>query len=83
VAGVDVGKKGNAVELAARISGIDLQDDSLRAGRGRTYTIGANYYLNRNVRFMVNYARSKASDIGLLDIDRKTHLVAGRLQLAF
>jgi phosphate-selective porin OprO/OprP len=83
VAGVDVGKKGNAVELVARISGIDLQDDSLRAGRGRTYTVGANYYFNRNVRFMVNYAHSKASDIGLLASDRKTDLVAGRLQLAF
>lgn len=83
VAGVDVGKKGNAVELAARISGIDLQDDSLRAGRGRTYTIGANYYLNRNVRFMVNYARSKAHDIGPFDEDRQVNLVAGRFQVAF
>jgi phosphate-selective porin OprO/OprP len=83
VAGVDVRKKGNAVELAARISGIDLQDDNLRAGRGRTYTVGANYYLNRNVRFMVNYARSRAHDVGPLNEDRRTSLVAGRFQVAF
>ena len=83
VAGVDVRRKGNAVELAARISGIDLQDDNLRAGRGRTYTVGANYYLNRNVRFMVNYARSRAHDVGPLNEDRRTSLVAGRFQVAF
>lgn len=83
IAGVDVRKKGHAVELAARISGIDLDDDSLLAGTGRTYTIGANYYFNRNVRFMVNYAHSKGRNIGLLDSDRKIDLVAGRLQLAF
>lgn len=83
IAGVDVRKKGHAVELAARISGIDLDDDSLLAGMGRTYTIGANYYFNRNVRFMVNYAHSKGRNIGLLDSDRKIDLVAGRLQLAF
>lgn len=83
VAGVDVRKKGNAVELAARISGIDLQDDNLRAGHGRTYTVGANYYLNRNVRLMVNYARSKAHDVGAFNEDRKINLVAGRFQVAF
>lgn len=83
VAGVDLRKKGHAVELAARISGIDLDDGSLLAGRGRTYTLGANYYFHRNVRFMVNYAHSKARDIGLLDSDRKIDLVAGRLQVAF
>ena len=83
VSGVDLRTKGHAVELAARISGIDLNDDSLRAGDGHTYTVGANYYFHRNVRLMVNYAHSKAENIGLLDEDRKIDVIAGRFQIAF
>ena len=76
-------KKGGALELAARVSSIDLRDDEARGGIGRTYTVGANYYLNRNVRFMVNYARSRARDIQPLETVRKDDLVTGRFQLAF
>ena len=83
VTGVDVRRKGNAVELAARISGIDLDDSDLLAGHGRTYTVGANYYFNRNIRVMVNYAHSKVRDIGLLDDSRKFDVIAGRFQVAF
>ena len=82
VGGVRIKKRG-ALELAARVSGIDLRDGAVPAGIGRTYTGGVNYYMNRNVRFMVNYARSRAHRIQPLDTDRKDDLITGRFQLSF
>ena len=76
-------KKGHALELAARVTGIDVNDDNVRGGTGHMITIGANYYLDRNVRFMVNAARSKADDVGLLGTDRRIDVVTGRFQIAF
>ncbi len=83
VSGVDVRKRGHALELAARVTGIDVNDDNLRSGTGHMITLGANYYWNRNVRFMVNAARSKADDVGLLGTDRRIDVVTGRFQIAF
>jgi phosphate-selective porin OprO/OprP len=47
----------------------------------RTITVGANYYLNPNVRFMLNYVIGKA-DEGVLGTDQPKTLAA-RFQLAF
>ena len=83
VSGVDVRKKGHALELAVRLTGIDVNDDNVRGGTGHMLTFGANYYWNRNVRFMVNAARSKANDVGLFGTDRRIDVVTGRIQIAF
>jgi phosphate-selective porin OprO/OprP len=83
VSGVNVRRKGGAIEVAARISGIDLKDTNFLAGEGRTYTVGANYYFRRNIRVMADFAHSKAEDVGLTLNDRKVDVVAGRLQVAF
>ena len=45
-------------ELAARISGIDLDDGQARGGKMNNYTIGLNWYLNNNTRLMFNYIYS-------------------------
>ena len=43
-----------AVELAARYSHLDLNDGGITGGELTTTTLGANWYVNNNVRFMGN-----------------------------
>lgn len=83
VRGVNVRRRGNAIELAARVSGLDLRDGDILAGDGRTYTFGANYYLNRNARLMLNYAHSRVDDVGATGDRLNSDVVAGRFQVAF
>ena len=82
VEGVDLRRKKSAVEVAARYSRLDMDDSALDRGRAQTITLGANWYLNQNVRLMVNYAHSTVKDRPLVD-DVKGDLVAARFQLNF
>lgn len=82
VEGVDLRRKKSAVELAARYSRLDMDDSALNRGRAQTITLGANWYLNQNVRLMVNYAHSTVKDRPLVN-DIKGDLVAARFQLNF
>jgi phosphate-selective porin OprO/OprP len=43
-----------AFELAARYSHLDLNDGGLTGGELTATTLGANWYVNNNVRFMGN-----------------------------
>lgn len=50
------GKKWGDVELAARFDRIDLNGSRIEGGSTNQYTIGVNYYMNRNLKIQLNYA---------------------------
>lgn len=82
IEGINLRPKKSAVELAARFSRLDLDNSSMDRGRAQTITLGANWYLNQNVRVMANYARSSVKGRAMPD-GIQSHLVAGRFQLNF
>lgn len=50
-----------AVELAVRYSALDLQDATVTGGEENNLTLGVNWYINRNLRLMLNYIKINAS----------------------
>lgn len=51
----DLGEDGRAFEIAARVSGLDLDDAAVRGGDTRNLTLGANWYLGKHLRLTGNY----------------------------
>jgi phosphate-selective porin OprO and OprP len=52
------------LELAARYSYVDLNDGAFRGGIENDFTLGTNWYLFSNLRFMVNYVLAHRNGIG-------------------
>lgn len=50
------GRKWGDVELAARFDRLDLNGKTVKGGEANNYTIGVNYYLNRNFKVQLNYS---------------------------
>ena len=71
-----------AWEIAARYSTLDLQDGGVLGGEQKNWTVGVNWYVNRNVRVSANYVDAKAEPnrFGVAD---NPSAVMGRLQIAF
>ncbi len=57
-----------AFEVAARYSWMDLNDENIRGGILNQTTLGFNWYLNPNFRWMWNYVHSRVNGIGAADI---------------
>jgi phosphate-selective porin OprO/OprP len=81
-----------AWEVAGRVSTIDLNDQLATAagvagGRQTIYTAGLNWYVNSDVRFMLNYLHGDisrlASPVSTSDVGSKFDAVAMRTQVAF
>lgn len=54
--------QGGAWEVAARFSSTDLNDSGVTGGKQRNITLGLNYHVNSNIRFMANLIRSDIED---------------------
>jgi phosphate-selective porin OprO and OprP len=81
-----------AWEIAARYSVVDLDDrlgfaDGIAGGKQTIYTAGLNWYVNRNVRFMINYLHTdiekQVSAVNTGDAGATIDAVAMRTQVAF
>jgi phosphate-selective porin OprO/OprP len=81
-----------AWEIAARYSVIDLNDllgqpTGVAGGKQTIYTAGLNWYVNRNIRFMLNYLHGsiekQASATSSVNTGANFDAVAGRMQVAF
>ncbi len=53
------GRSWGDIELVARYDYLDLNDRNIYGGSGENYTFGINYYVNSNVKFVLNYQYSK------------------------
>jgi phosphate-selective porin OprO/OprP len=84
--------KWGAFEVAARYGELDIDDDAFSQGfadpkkaarKAKEWVVGANWYLNKNVKFVLNYANTDFRG-GTASGDRKTEKVfLSRVQLAF
>jgi phosphate-selective porin OprO/OprP len=81
-----------AWEIAGRVSTMDLNDllgsaTGIAGGRQTIYTAGLNWYVNRNVRFMLDYLHGdisrQATPTSTADVGSKFDAVAMRTQVAF
>jgi phosphate-selective porin OprO/OprP len=80
-AGPEPSNAWGALELAVRVSSLDLAD-SATGGQADDLTAGVNWYVGRNFRLMANYVRSEVDGVTLAQ-DRKTDVVEARAQINF
>jgi phosphate-selective porin OprO and OprP len=81
-----------AWEIAGRVSTMNLNDQlataaGIAGGRQTVYTAALNWYVNGNVRFMLDYLHGnvskQASPVSTADVGAKFDAVAMRTQVAF
>lgn len=71
-----------ALEIALRYSRLDMADGAFDRGVGEAITGGANWYIGRNLRFMVDYTHSSVDFAGLTP-DRTNDVGLARLQINY
>ncbi len=73
-----------AWELGLRFSYVDLNGGRIRGGRENNVTAGLNWYIDPNIRMMINYIHANARDRATPLIDNgNADIVQGRLQINF
>ena len=71
----------NAWEFAIRYSYIDLDDGVFNGGKETNTTLGVNYYVNPQLRFMANYMHADVKNG--VNGDEKPNVFALRLSMDF
>jgi phosphate-selective porin OprO/OprP len=73
-----------AWQVAARLTYADLNNKSITGGILTDVVLGLNWYLNPNVRAMVNYVYAKADDVGSPATDNgHVNIIETRFQIDF
>lgn len=72
-----------AWEIAARYSMLDLNDGTVTGGKMDSYTIGVNWYLNKNTRLMLNYIDTDTDANAFSAADDSPSLMLLRGQIIF
>ena len=83
--GDESGGGSGAWELKVRYSGLQISDGTAKSNRARTVFFGANWYLNRFVRYVFDYGIELYQDPLRTPRpgDRSFHVVLSRIQVAF
>ena len=68
-----------AVELAGRISHIDLNDGGVAGRRLTNFTLGCNWYWNRFSKLQFNWIHSQLDDVGLGASEADTFAIRSQL----
>lgn len=53
-----LGREWGDIELLVRYDYLDLNSNGIYGGAGQNFTLGINYYVNQNVKFVLNYQYS-------------------------
>jgi phosphate-selective porin OprO/OprP len=73
-----------ALELAVRFSMLDLSDEDIYGGEETNITGGVNWYLNPNMRVMLNYVNASVDELAALNSPKgKANIFMMRFQLDF
>lgn len=73
-----------AVEIAARLSHVDLSSGKVRGGQETNVTAGLNWYLSRVIRITVNYINLSVKDRAMPKVEHgRAHIMQTRFQIAF
>jgi phosphate-selective porin OprO and OprP len=81
-----LGGSPGAWEIAARYGDSDLNDGSFKGGHERLTTLGLNWYVNNNIRFMLNgiYGKEEQpNSANTITSSGTFKAVAARMQVAF
>ncbi len=80
----DFGESGwGAWEVGVRYSSIDLDDADIRGGKEDNLTLGLNWYLNPNVRVMLNYVKANVDNSEAAISDGDANIFEARFQMEF
>lgn len=79
------GTKGwGAVELATRLSEVDLNDKFIQGGTERNFSVAVNWYLRKKIRLMTNYVHATVEDRAEPFIENgRVDIIMSRLQVNF
>jgi phosphate-selective porin OprO and OprP len=80
VDGPDLGADHQALELALRVSHLDLDDGDIHGGSSTNWTAGATWYVNSNVRLVANYVHVDGDRRGTV-VD--PNVLEARIQLSY